>query len=255
MQHLIKYAGIQAHYVLMRCCMIVSLCLCTCVALLYFTGLSQEGTGNWCFRDGVISLEEVLDLYQKFFKHQMLYIVSDCSFSGQWVLQAVEFLDKLGIPPCGHHSLAQGVLLKVWAICKQSERAKMLHGVREVMRISDDRFLTFHSREHRQLTMSSIDICCQSRMLNSCDGMHISKMPSLKWSDRLRGHLLYLVRGKDKGRAAWHFVMIDEGNTNAFREQVASGNVDVANYGTVLYSGWGADPPDDIRSQVNSFFP
>ena len=232
---------------------ILLLCSCACVAVLYFTGLSQEGTGNWCFCDGVISLEEVLDLYQRFFKHRMLYIVSDCSFSGQWVVQAVEFLDRLGIPPCGHHSLAQGVLLKVWATCKQLDRAQLLHGVREMMKISDDRVLVFYSREHRQLTMCSIDICCQSKMLNSCEGT--PKMPSLRWSDRLRSSLIFLVRGKDKGRAAWHYVMVDEVKLNAFREQVASGNVDVANYGTVLCSGWGVDPPDDIRSQVSSFFP
>lgn len=231
--------------------------VCTYVyaAVLYFTGLSQEGTGNWCFRDGVISLEDLLDLYQRFFKHRMLYIVADCSFSGQWVIQAVECFDRLGIPPCGHHSLAQGMLLKVWAMCRKSEQAKMLHGVREVMRITDDRFLTLHSREHRHLAFSSIDICCESKMLNSCDGVHIPKMPSLKWSDRLKSHLVYLVRGKDKGRAAWHYVMVDEGNINSFREQVASGNVDVAKYGRVLYSGWGVDPPDEAKSRINSFFP
>ena len=186
--------------------------------------------------------------------HRMLYIISDCSFSGHWVVQAVEFLDRLGIPPCGHHSLSQGVLLKVWSMGRCWERAKMLHGVREVMRISEDRFLIFCSREYRQLTMNSVDICCQSKLLNSCDGVHISKMPSLKWIDRLKGHLLFLVRGKDSGRKAWHYVLVDEVKLNAFHEQINSGNIDVAFYGLILYSGWGADPPDDIKSKVTGFF-
>lgn len=230
------------------------LCSFSFAAVLYFTGFSQKGTGNWCFQDGVISLEEGLELYQKFFKHRMLYIISDCSFSGQWVVQAVEFLDRLGIHPCGHHCLSQGLLLKVWATCRCWERAKMLHGVREMMSISEDRFLIFASREHRQLAMNSIDICCPSKTLNTCDGVHIPKMPSLKWLDRLKGHLLFLVRGKDRGHKAWHYVIVDEEKLNAFREQISSGNIDISLYGIILSSGWGTDPPDDMRSQVSGFF-
>ena len=71
---------------------------------------------------------------------------------------------------------------------------------------------------------------------------------------RSRPSLIYLVRGKDKGRQAWHYVLVDEGQENAFKEKVASGTVDVAVYGKVIKSGWGKDPPDDVKDAIDSFF-
>ena len=70
----------------------------------------------------------------------------------------------------------------------------------------------------------------------------------------MHASLIYLVRGKDKGRPAWHYVLVDEGRENAFKEKVASGTVDVAKYGKVITSGWGNDATDDAIDAIKSFF-
>ena len=51
-------------------------------AVIYYTGHGEEGTGNWCFRDGIISIEE----FELLIPPGGLYpiIISDCCYSGRW---------------------------------------------------------------------------------------------------------------------------------------------------------------------------
>lgn len=50
--------------------------------MLYYTGHGEVGTGNWCFHDGTISIQEILDMVPE----EMLYpmIFSDTCYSGHW---------------------------------------------------------------------------------------------------------------------------------------------------------------------------
>jgi len=68
------------------------------------------------------------------------------------------------------------------------------------------------------------------------------------------GELVYLVRGKDRGRAAWHYVHVEKNKLPLFLKKVESGTVDVSMYGEVLHSGWGENPPDDIVQQIKEQF-
>jgi len=64
---------------------------------------------------------------------------------------------------------------------------------------------------------------------------------------------IYLVRGKYRGRPAWHYVLLssgDEDHVQGFKEQVKTGTIDVADWGCIIVSGWGEDPPDTIRDKV-----
>ncbi|MDG7053614.1 MAG: hypothetical protein LKM45_07180, partial [Wolbachia endosymbiont of Alcedoecus sp.] len=63
---------------------------------------------------------------------------------------------------------------------------------------------------------------------------------------RSRSDLIYLVRGKDRGRSAWHYVLVDKDKREMFLAKSRTGSMDVADYGEILYSGWGEDPPQEI---------
>lgn len=83
------------------------------------------------------------------------------------------------------------------------------------------------------------------------------KAPSAKsagnFQDKLsgsRGDLVYLVRGKDRGRDAWHYVLVNKPLLPIFLEKTNGGSIDVAEYGEVLYSGWGKDPSQDIVDKI-----
>ena len=65
------------------------------------------------------------------------------------------------------------------------------------------------------------------------------------------GNLVYLVRGQDKGRDAWHYVQVKDKITLAiFLKEINGGGGDISLYGDILYSGWGKNPPDDIIKKV-----
>jgi len=61
---------------------------------------------------------------------------------------------------------------------------------------------------------------------------------------------IYLVRGKDRGKPAWHYVLAERHLLGLFLKRTHGGYLDVADFGTVLKSGWGKDPPESIREQI-----
>ncbi|OWZ24931.1 hypothetical protein [Wolbachia endosymbiont of Wuchereria bancrofti] len=71
---------------------------------------------------------------------------------------------------------------------------------------------------------------------------------------RSRSDLIYLVRGKDRGRSAWHYVLVDKDKREMFLAKSRTGSMDVADYGEVLYSGWGEDPSQEIVDKINEEF-
>lgn len=66
-----------------------------------------------------------------------------------------------------------------------------------------------------------------------------------------RSDCVYLVRGKDKNRPAWHYVLVDKVKKEMFLAAAKSGSLDVKDYGEILYSGWGENPPEDIRKKID----
>jgi hypothetical protein len=61
---------------------------------------------------------------------------------------------------------------------------------------------------------------------------------------------VFLVRGKDNGRAAWHYILVPKDKENELKKQRAGTNIDVADFGKIIKSGWGEDPSDEIRKEI-----
>ena len=58
--------------------------------------------------------------------------------------------------------------------------------------------------------------------------------------------LCSLVRGVDKGRAAWHYVHLKRKYVPLFQKCIKSGRVDASRVGTIIQSGWGQEPEADV---------
>ena len=50
--------------------------------MLYYTGHGEVGTGNWCFSDGTISIQEIFDEVPEGVYYPMIF--SDACYSGHW---------------------------------------------------------------------------------------------------------------------------------------------------------------------------
>jgi len=62
---------------------------------------------------------------------------------------------------------------------------------------------------------------------------------------------LYLVRGKDRGRLTWCYVVVERHLQGLFLKQTKGGSLDVADFGTVLEPVWGENPPETNWEKVN----
>lgn len=73
---------------------------------------------------------------------------------------------------------------------------------------------------------------------------------------RASGKYVYLVRAKEQpsNSNAWYYIQIlNAVKLPLFLERVKSG-IDLSSYGTILYSGWGTEPPDEIKAEIAKRF-
>ncbi len=67
--------------------------------------------------------------------------------------------------------------------------------------------------------------------------------------------LVYLVKGKDKGRDAWYFIQVKNRATlPLFDKAIESGNLDLSRYGEIIHSGYGSNPPEYITDEIDARF-
>jgi hypothetical protein len=71
------------------------------------------------------------------------------------------------------------------------------------------------------------------------------------------GDKSFLIRGRDGGRPAWHYILVPASNCASLKAIKAGSNIDVTDHGriiqyinnrgeTISMSGWGTDPNKDI---------
>ena len=190
----------------------------------------------------------------KHFRGRVLTIQCDCSYAGQWLKQLQAFLDEEGVQPCGHSARDRGILIKLFTSCQSNEVPHQL--VYSIRACNNDKnkgtFFVYvrpivvseaHT-QHVQL-VNSTKLCCENKSIDEPCTLN----PGYTWhKDDIRNRT-FLVRGKKGDRPVWHYVQVvdDQDTIDKFREKVASGHVNVADYGQVLKPGWGEDPPNDIK--------
>lgn len=62
--------------------------------------------------------------------------------------------------------------------------------------------------------------------------------------------LVYLVKGYSNEWPVWHYVVIDSLKLAIFKRMLNSQSMDVSEYGHILDSGWGAEPPADATLKI-----
>lgn len=69
-----------------------------------------------------------------------------------------------------------------------------------------------------------------------------------------RARQVFLVKGTKNGKAGWVYVLINKAMLPVFQHKVGQRGVDIAQYGEVLYSGWGMEPPEYVVKQLKKEF-
>jgi ankyrin repeat protein len=71
----------------------------------------------------------------------------------------------------------------------------------------------------------------------------------IKTSEELKNRI-FIVRGKDQGKAAWHYVDVEPWSIEVLKSQPHGSNIDVTNFGKILTSGWGDNPSKEAKLDV-----
>lgn len=62
--------------------------------------------------------------------------------------------------------------------------------------------------------------------------------------------LVYLVKGVDDGRNAWYYVLVDRLKVSLFLKALNDDIIHLENYGAILYSAYGDEPPQNITDTL-----
>lgn len=78
-------------------------------------------------------------------------------------------------------------------------------------------------------------------------------MEAKSYKDALKGEkaeLLHLIKGTAENKKAWYFVEVFKHKLPIFGNAMKNDHVDLVQYGKVLYSGWGDNPPAELVKVV-----
>ncbi|MBN8827225.1 MAG: hypothetical protein J0H68_00780 [Sphingobacteriia bacterium] len=65
---------------------------------------------------------------------------------------------------------------------------------------------------------------------------------------------IYLVRGIDANKEAWYYILVDKLKLPIFIKEAQSNEIELTDFGQVLYSGWGKNPPEEIAMKLKNEF-
>ena len=125
-------------------------------------------------------------------------------------------------------------------------QATILAYVKEAMEVVVTEVVYYLRNYHQDTeTVSSgfTEIICNNKPDQQCQ---YTDSENDTWENRLASDRVYCVHSEDRGTPTWYYVLVDEDKVQAFIDKVKSGNIDVADYGKVLYSGWGKGPPQHL---------
>ena len=228
------------------------------IAVIHYFGNGRKFRGDWCFSDGYITFQDLMDIYMDTYRGHVLTIVSDCSYSGRWVKQCYEFMDGQGVGVCGHHAIDKGVLMKVVASCRPHQKAQVLGYSLKCMFFDKNtgknmQLLKWDIREGQQTFGQDFTaIICGGKVDEECRAD-----ASRTWEFKLQSERVRLVRGRNGDRTTWHYLLLVDNEViiDEFVKALKSGtSMTLTDFGEILFSGFGRDPSNEVTEKLHKKF-
>ena len=228
----------------------------TYVAELRYIGNSEKNTGNWCFKDGTISFQDIFHLFRRTCPDKVLNIISDCSYSGQWVRECAKTLDNLQVAPCGHRARENGAVVKMFASCQPyQEAAEPCYSI-EAVEVMENGSIVSYSKELTQQKSTVFDstklVCCRAPD-SPCPQ---TTFQHLTWENAVdKSWNLQLIKRRERHRDMWYFLLLHQPGDDylqQFQSQLRRdhNSLLLSDWGYVLEFGEGEDPPKQVKNKV-----
>ena len=163
--------------------------------------------------------------------------------------------DEEGILGCGHHSRERGILLNVYTSCQGNGEATILAYVNDAMICESDG--VFHGCKKlptgQETTRGSFHrIFCETLPQETCEYTNPSKTWVKMFSPKSK-FVVFLFRGKENGEPAWWYVSLEESKAQELKNsEKGCSTINLLDYGRILQSGWGQNPPKEISEKFES---
>ena len=219
---------------------------------IYYIGPGKKYTGDWCFIDGFITFKDITDAYMECFRSKRLSIVSDCSYSGRWVSECREFLDKLKVQPCGHSAREKNILLNFAASCMSYEiphtllySARGLGNDKNSGSIYTKGYCEVSEDQHTSYVIDSSKVVCKSGLDDPC-----ALKEDYTWNMQRYGQRIHLVIISNM--AIWYYLLIvdDDETLCRFQQEAQTGSFNHEDYGTIIKMGQGQHPTEEVQEEM-----
>ena len=67
---------------------------------------------------------------------------------------------------------------------------------------------------------------------------------------KMQADLIYLVKGIDAGRNAWYYILVERPKVQLFLKALNDDIIHLDQYGEILFSAYGEEPPSDITEKL-----
>ena len=163
-----------------------------------------------------------------------------------------EFLDEVGVQPCGHSARKKGIKLKVWCSCQPDQiGSSLIYSARGNGndKNTGSKYVKPGNSIAPDQTTCGVDfteITCGKTPEVEC-----ALIPTFTFREKNIVKRIRIVRGKVEGRRpAWHIVLLVD-DLKVIREFEEKDHMDVADYGKVIKSGWGQVLPQQVRDWLD----
>ena len=230
--------------------------------VLHYNGPGKRDTGDWCFTDGFITFQDIMERYLQHFRGKICTLECDCSYSGHWVRTCEEYLDNIGVQPCGHSARNNGIQVKVYASCQPDQvGSSLMYSARGCDNDKNTGALSVWkskeiSPDQTTCGMDFTKLTCGKSWDEEC-----AHSPDFTFHRRRDAKRIYIVNGTCRGRKAWHYVLLvdDPETARIFKERTqgelgGTQDIDVTDYGEVLKSGFGEEPPQEVKDWITRVY-
>ncbi len=223
--------------------------------VLHYIGPGKRDTGDWCFRDGFITFQDIMECYLQHFHGHTCTLYCDCSYSGHWVRTCEEYLDNIGVRPCGHTARKNGIQVKVYASCQPDQvGSSLMYSSRG--RNNDKNTGALLVWLNKEISPGQTT-CCRDFTSITCGKSwdeECALSPDFTFHRRRETKRMFLVWGTDRGKKAWHYILLvdDPDTIRIFKEKTqgelrGTQEVNLTDYGEILKSGFGEEPPQEVK--------
>ena len=164
----------------------------------------------------------------------------------------MDYLDDSKVAPCAHYARASGKLLSMIASCRSDEVPYTLYFTARTYHNDKNTGYVYLNNMGGEIADNQHGCCCQNGGLR-CGAVNFEAPcllpPTVTWWKTRHAERLFLLRSSTD----WGFFLVVDDNT--VMDQIRMGQASPMEFGELIKSGYGHEPPAEVKEWVSKEYP